>query len=64
MRAIANLAIVAAMISLGLSVISRITLKPLAVVRGGLEAGALLAFANTCLLIAIIIILLDTQKGK
>lgn len=64
MKAIAYIAIVIAAISLIVGIISRLTLAPVAMVRGGLEAQALLAFTNTCLLIAITFILLEILKSK
>lgn len=64
MKAIAYLAIVASIISLIIGIISRLTFTPVGIVRGGLEANALLAFTNTCLLLAITFILLQMLKGK
>lgn len=64
MKAIAYIAMVIAAISLIVGIISRFTLVPVAMVRGGLEAQALLAFTNTCLLIAITFILLEILKNK
>lgn len=64
MKTIAYIAIVIGAISLVVGIISRLTVTPIAAVRGGLEAEALLAFTNTCLLIAITFILLEILKGK
>jgi len=64
MKAIAYIAMVVAAISLIAGIISRLTLTPVAIVRGGLEAQALLAFTNTCLLIAITFILLKMLETK
>lgn len=51
-------------ISLIVGIISRVTLTPITLVRGGLEAEAFLAFTNTCLLAAIALALLEMLKGK
>jgi len=64
MKSIAYIAIVVAAISLVAGIISRVTFTPIAAVPGGLEAEALLAFTNTCLLTAITFILLEILKGK
>lgn len=64
MRKIAYLAIVIGFLSLIVGVISRLTMTPIAMVRGGLEARALLGFTNSCFLIAITFILLEMLKGK
>lgn len=64
MKNIANIAIGVAVISLIASILSRLAMKPLAIIPGGLEAQALLAFTNTCLLFAVTVILLEIQKGK
>lgn len=64
MKTVAYLAIVIAAISLIAGIISRFTLTPLAMVPGGLESQALLAFTNTCLLVAITLILLEILKSK
>lgn len=64
MKAIVYLAVVIGMLSLLVGVISRLTMTPVLVVRGGLEAEAFLAFTNTCLLIATTFILLQILKSK
>ena len=65
MKAIVNIALVGAAISLILGIISRATITPIPVVPGtGIEARSLLAFTDTCLLIAITFILLQIAKGK
>ena len=64
MKTIANIAIVVGVISLVVGIISRITLTPVSLVPGGLEAQAILAFTNTCFLVAITFILLQILKGK
>ena len=47
MRSIAYLAVTVAVISLVIGIISKLALKPIAVVPGGLDASAFLAFTNT-----------------
>ena len=64
MKTIAYIAIVVSAVSLIVVIISKLTLTPIAIVPGGLEAQALLGFANTCLLIAITFILLGLLKSK
>ncbi|MEA3560994.1 MAG: hypothetical protein U9R31_04400 [Candidatus Omnitrophota bacterium] len=64
MKTIAYLAIVVGALSLIGGIISKWLLTPVALVPGGLEAGVLLAFTNTCLLVAIAFILLAMLKGK
>lgn len=64
MRAITNMVIVVGAASLVIGIVSRLTMTPIAVVRGGLEAQAFLSFSNTCFLIAIILILSGAPKGK
>lgn len=62
MKAIATVIMIIGIICLVAAVISRITMIPIMLVPGGLEAGALLAFTNTCLLISIVLML--TEMGK
>ncbi len=64
MKRIAYISMVVAAISLIAGIISRVTLTPIAIVPGGLEANVLLTFTNTCLLIAITFILLAMLKSK
>jgi len=64
MRTIANLAVVAAAISLIVGFISKIRLTPVPILPGGLAAETLLIFTNTCLLVAITCLLLEMSKGK
>jgi len=64
MRTIANLALIAAAVSFMVGLISKIRLTPVHILPAGIEARALLIFTNTCLLVAIIFLLLDTLKGK
>ena len=63
MKVLVNIALVAAVVSLVVAVISRLSLRPLPIGYGvGIEANALLTFANTCLLIAITFILMQMSK--
>ena len=64
MKTIAYLAIAVGALSLIGGIISKWLLTPVALVPGGLEAGVLLAFTNTCLLAAITFILLAMLKAK
>ena len=65
MKNIKNIAITLGFISLVIAIISRLTMKPLAIAPGGgLTAGVLLGFANTCFLIAITFILLEQLQAK
>ena len=64
MKKVAYVAIVVAAISLIAGIISRWTLTPIALAQGSLEAGVLLSFTNTCLLIAITFILLGILKKE
>jgi hypothetical protein len=65
MKSVWGLAIILGFISLIVGMISRITMRPLAIVPGGgLEAEVLLTFTNTCFLIAITFILLEQLKAK
>lgn len=62
MKAIATVTMIIGIVSLIAAVVSRITMTPVMVVTGGLGAGALLAFTNTCLLISIILMLGEMGK--
>lgn len=55
-------AVVLAIASLAVGIISRVTLSPLNFIPGGLEANALLAFTNTCLLFAVVLLLWESRK--
>jgi hypothetical protein len=62
MKAIVNISLVAAAISLILGIISRLTITPVPLAPGkGIEAQAFLQFTNTCLLIAITLMLKAKQ---
>jgi hypothetical protein len=61
MKAIINIALVVAGISLVVGIVSRITLTP---VGPGIEAQAFLQFTNTCLLAAIALGILELLKSK
>ena len=58
------LGIIAGLISLVLGIVSRVTLTPLPVAPGGLEAEVWLNFANTCFLFAIAFMYLESHKAK
>jgi len=62
MKAVAGIIMVIGIVSLVAAVVSRLTMTPIAVVPGGLEADALLTFTNTCLLISIIIMMGEMGK--
>jgi hypothetical protein len=64
MKNLSMLAVVVALICIILGLISRYTMKPLALAPGGLEANALFVFANTCLLMAITMMLMGSCKDK
>lgn len=55
MKALINVALVAAALSLIAGVVSRLTLSPIG--PGAIEAQAFLQFTNTCLLAAIALLL-------
>jgi len=58
MKAIVNIALVVAAVSLILGIISRFTALPVHIgAKTGIEAQAFLQFTNTCLLVAIALIL-------
>ena len=62
MKMIANLALTVAAVSFVLAIVSRMTMKMIPLAPGGLEAQALLAFANTCLLTAVVALLMQLTK--
>jgi len=64
MKKIAVTSVLIGLVSLIAGIISRVTFKPLAIVPGGLEANAFLAFTNTCLLFAIAFTLLAILNEK
>lgn len=59
MKNIAYGAIVIGVILFIMAVISRLTVTPIYIVRGGIEAEALLSLTNTFLLVAIIALQLE-----
>jgi hypothetical protein len=61
---IGMIGIIAGLISLVLGVISRVTMIPLPVAPGGLEAEVWLNFANTCFLFSIAFLLFESNKAK
>lgn len=62
MRNIAYIAIVIGGISLITAIVSRFTSVPVALAPGGIEAHGLISFTNTCLLVAIALILLGKRE--
>lgn len=62
MKAAANVILGIGLISLVVAIISRITMMPVPVVAGGLEASAILQFANTCFLVTIVLMLGEMVK--
>ena len=64
MSKVADIAIGIALISLVLGIFSRVTMQPLAVAPGGIEASVLLQFTNTCLLLAIALLIAQLVKKK
>jgi len=55
MKGLGNAVMVVAVVVFVAAIISRLTMVPLPIVPGGLDAEALLGFTNTCLLIAIVL---------
>ena len=62
MKALASIALVLAVVSVVLGIVSRATMSPIPIFPGGLEAGALLTLANTFLLAAAVAILMQMSK--
>lgn len=54
MKGLVNIALIAAAVSFIVGLISKITLTPVPILRGGIAAEALLIFTNTCLLLAMV----------
>jgi hypothetical protein len=63
MKPLINIVIGIAMLSLAIGIVSRLTATPVPFAKL-IEAGSFLAFTNTCLLIAITLLLLQTAKAK
>ena len=61
MKNLVTLCLAAAVASLVLGIASRIILTPLAF---GLEANAFLRFTDTCVLFAIVLVLMQMSKAK
>ena len=61
MKGLANVALVVAMISLILGIITRLTMKPIPIAPGVVTVMGFLVVANTCLLIAIALLLKAKQ---
>jgi len=64
MKNIVNVVLVIAAISLVAGIISRLSVVPIVLGRAEIFAEAFLAFTNTCLLLAIVLILLQLVKSK
>jgi len=62
MRIIAYIGLVCALLALVVGVVSRVTMTPINLLPGGLEAESFLAFTNTCLLVAVVFLLLERKK--
>jgi len=62
MKAIVNISIIVAAISLIVGIVSRITIIPVGPMR--IQAQAFLQFTNTCLLVAITFAVLQLLKAK
>lgn len=62
MKAIVNISLIIAAISLVVGIISRITLQPVGPMQ--IEAQAFLQFTNICLLVAICFAVLQLLKAK
>ena len=63
MKGVWHAAVSLGFLSLVAAIISRFTMRPLAIAPGGgLQAEVLLNFANTCFLVAITFILLGQKK--
>ena len=65
MKAIINIALIVALVSLVVGIISRVTLIPVPLSPGiGIKASSFLAFTNTCIFFAIALILSQLVKSK
>ncbi len=64
MKSAINFVLALAIVSLVLGVISRLTMVPIPLSKGGIEAEAFLMFTNTCLLTAIALSVLQITKSK
>jgi hypothetical protein len=63
MKSLAIIAIVAAIVSIVIGIISRFLVQPVPI-AGGIEAQSFLDFTNTCLLFAIAFLVLGIAKQK
>jgi len=59
-----GIALLVAGVSLVLGLIGRYSMQPMPFAPGGIMPGTFLTFANTCLLAAIALILLDIAQAK
>ncbi|MDD5566259.1 MAG: hypothetical protein PHG31_05160 [Candidatus Omnitrophica bacterium] len=64
MKGMVNVVLFVAGVSLLTGIISRITLFPVPIANTGIEAEAFLNFANTCLLIAAVLLLQQLVKSR
>ena len=65
MKVLASISLLAALISLAIGIVARLMVVPITFAPGiEIEARAFLAFTNTCLLIAITLILLGIARKK
>ncbi len=65
MKTIINLTLIVAVVSLAVGMVSRFFIVPVPIVDGlRIEAHSFLAFTNTCLLMAIALMLLQLVKAK
>ena len=62
MKMIVNVVLAVGAVSFILAIVSRMTMKMIPIIPGGLEAQALLAFTNTCLLTAVVALLMQLTK--
>ena len=63
MKGLAVIAIVVALVSIVIGIISRLMVQPIPV-ASGIDAQSLLDFSNTCLLFAIALLVLGMAKEK
>lgn len=64
MKGMVNVVLFVAGVSLLMGIISRVTLRPVPIANTGIEAEAFLNFTNTCLFMAIVLLLQQLVKSK
>ena len=65
MKKLGNITLAIGLICLAVSIVSRFTMRPITgIAPGGLDARAILAFANTCFLLTIILFIIGKCKSK